>query len=90
MKLTLSALAIAVVLSTSVQAIADDSPSSDTAQTKKQSMKDCMAKQKATNSSMTEDAMKTVCKNQLHTQKSIKNGNDLSTGPQNQSAPPQQ
>jgi hypothetical protein len=60
------------------QAIADDSP--PTSQSKDQMMKDCMAKQKATNSSMTQEAMETVCKNQIA--KQPKEGNDLATGPQ--------
>jgi hypothetical protein len=60
------------------QAIAGDPPS--TSQSKDQMMKECMAKQKATNSSMTQEAMETVCKNQI--EKRQKDGNDLATGPQ--------
>jgi hypothetical protein len=60
------------------QVLADDSPSAPAS--KDQQMKDCMAKQKATNSSMTQSAMETVCKNQIEKQQ--KDGNDLATGPQ--------
>jgi|HubBroStandDraft_4_1064222.scaffolds.fasta_scaffold2198249_1 hypothetical protein len=60
------------------QAFADDSP--NTSANKDQQMKDCMAKQKATNSGMTQTAMETVCKNQIEKQQ--KDGNDLATGPQ--------
>jgi hypothetical protein len=53
--------------------------------TRAQKMNDCMAQQKATNSSsMSKSAMETVCKNQLKKQSQLKHGNDLSTGPQNQ------
>jgi hypothetical protein len=44
-------------------------------------MKDCMARQKATNSSMTQVAMETVCRNEAKNHKD-KDGNDLATGPQ--------
>jgi hypothetical protein len=37
-----------------------------------------MDKQKASNSSMTQSAMETVCKNEM---KKHKDGNDLATGP---------
>jgi len=57
------------------QAIGDDSTQTE------QRMKDCMARQKATNSSMTQAAMETVCKNEAKNHKE-KDGNDLATGPQ--------
>ena len=43
-------------------------------------MKECMERQKATNSSMTQTAMETVCRNQMKDQ--TKSGNDLASGPQ--------
>ena len=46
-----------------------------------QTIKECMAKQKATNSRMTQQAMETVCKNEAKKNKT-KDGNDLATGPQ--------
>lgn len=55
-------------------------------QSKTERMKECMAEQKATNSSMTESAMKTVCKNQMKSHKGLKSGNDLATGPQHNSS----
>ena len=59
------------------QAIGDDSTPTSTQ--REQRMKDCMARQKATNSSMTQAAMETVCKNEVKGPK--KDGNDLATGP---------
>jgi hypothetical protein len=61
------------------QAIGDDSTPTSTQ--REQRMKDCMARQKATNSSMTQAAMETVCKNDAENHKD-KDGNDLATGPQ--------
>jgi hypothetical protein len=69
----------------SAQAIADDSPSNAMNSKQSQAMKDCMAQQKASNASMTQAAMETVCKNQL--KQKDKNGNDLATGPQTPSKP---
>ena len=43
-------------------------------------MKDCMARQKATNSSMTQAAMRIVCKNEAKNGQT-KDGNDLATAP---------
>jgi hypothetical protein len=60
------------------QTFADDAPGA--AASKDQQMQECMAKQKATNSGMTQTAMETVCKNQIEKQQ--KDGNDLATGPQ--------
>ena len=54
------------------------------------SMKDCMAKQKATNSGLTNMQMQTTCKNELKANKTRKNGNDLATGTQSGDKPPQQ
>jgi pentapeptide MXKDX repeat protein len=76
---TLKIIALAGCLTIGSHVLADDSMTTTTAN-KGQTMKDCMAKQKATNSSMTDDAMKTVCTNQM--KKLHKNGNDLATGPQ--------
>lgn len=76
MKRTMITLALAGLVAISAQAIADDStkPPPD----KAQMMKECMEKQKATNSSMTQSAMETVCKNEVNKHK---DGNDLATGP---------
>jgi hypothetical protein len=78
MKSMISTVVVAGLVFFGTQAIADDSPT--TSVNKDQMMKDCMAKQKATNSSMTQEAMETVCKNQI--EKKQKDGNDLATGPQ--------
>jgi hypothetical protein len=61
------------------QAFGDDSTPTSTQ--KEQRMKDCMARQKATNSSMTQAAMETVCKNEAKKHQE-KDGNDLATAPQ--------
>ncbi|HEX4151910.1 MAG TPA: hypothetical protein VHY75_06830 [Steroidobacteraceae bacterium] len=61
---------------------------SSSGKTHAQRMKECMAQQKATNSSsMSKSAMETVCKNQLKTHKEQKEGNDLSSGPQSDAQP---
>jgi hypothetical protein len=59
-----------------------DPPGSSQSGNEKQAMKDCMARQKASNSSMTQAAMETVCKNEAKKGKLQKDGNDLATGPQ--------
>jgi hypothetical protein len=80
---TISTIVFTSFLAIGAQALADDAPS--TPGNADQAMKDCMAKQKATNSSMTQVAMETVCKNEAKKHKD-KDGNDLATGTQ---APPQ-
>jgi hypothetical protein len=64
------------------QAMGDDS----TPTQREQRMKECMDRQKASNSSLTQAAMETVCKNEAKGHKD-KDGNDLATAPQ---APPPQ
>jgi hypothetical protein len=78
MKPTMTGLILAGLVAVGGQAIADDSPTPAQSQN---AMKDCMDKQKATNSSMTQEAMETVCKNEAKHHKD-KNGNDLATAPQ--------
>jgi hypothetical protein len=77
MKTSLMTIVLAALVAVSAQAVADDSM--QTPASKAQKMKDCMARQKATNSSMTQAAMETVCKNEVKGPK--KDGNDLATGP---------
>ncbi len=50
---------------------------------KAETMKQCMARQRATNSSMTHEAMQTTCKNEMKQQKLQQQGQDLATGTQN-------
>jgi hypothetical protein len=78
MKLIMTGFILAGLVAVGGQAIADDSPPPTQSQT---AMKDCMDKQKATNSSMTQAAMETVCRNEAKRHKD-KNGNDLATAPQ--------
>ncbi len=49
---------------------------------KAETMKQCMARQRATNSGLTNEAMKTTCRNEMKVNKLHKDGNDLSSGPQ--------
>lgn len=56
---------------------------------KSKAMKDCMAKQKATNSGLTELQMQTTCKSEINGDKTRKDGNDLATGTQPQNQQPQ-
>jgi hypothetical protein len=53
-------------------------------------MKQCMARQKATNSGLTHLQMQTTCKNEMKSNKTHKEGNDLATGTQAGDKPPQQ
>jgi hypothetical protein len=80
MNTRMTGLVLAGLVAVGGQAIADNSPPPTQSQT---AMKDCMDKQKATNSSMTQEAMETVCKNEAKQHKD-KNGNDLATAPQDQ------
>jgi hypothetical protein len=70
--------ALAGLMALSAQVMADDS--STTPANKDQLMQQCMDKQKAANSGMTQTAMETVCKNEVN--KKAKSGNDLATGTQ--------
>jgi hypothetical protein len=72
----LATICMTGLLAVGAQAFADDS-----SMTQNQSFKDCMEKQKATNSSMTQTAMETVCKNEAKRNKS-KSGNNLASGTQ--------
>ena len=71
-------LVCAGLVAISAQAMAADPGASSGA--KMQQMKECMEHQKATNSSLTQSAMETVCRNQMKDQ--TKSGNDLASGPQ--------
>ena|ERR1700722_16496792 len=57
---------------------------------KPETMKECMARQKSTNSGMTAEAMHTTCKNEMKQQKLHQQGQDLATGPQDSSQTPNQ
>jgi hypothetical protein len=87
MKPALAAAAVAAFISFATQVHADDASQSKNASNNSQSMKDCMARQKATNSSLTQSAMETVCKNEQKKHKTQKEGNDLATGPQANTPP---
>src|ERR1700689_1180619 len=50
---------------------------------KPETMKQCMARQKSTNSGLTHEAMQTTCKNEMKQQKMQQQGQDLATGTQN-------
>jgi hypothetical protein len=54
---------------------------------KPETMKQCMARQKSTNSSLTQEAMHTTCKNEMKQQKMQQQGQDLATGTQSGSQP---
>jgi hypothetical protein len=85
MKHAIGLIVLSGCIALSAQAIADDTSTDTSSQSttmdKSQAMKDCMAKQKATNSGLTHEAMKTTCKNEISGKKT-KDGNDLATGPQ--------
>lgn len=52
---------------------------------KTETMKECMARQKATNSGLTHEARHTTCKNEMKQQKLHQQGQDLASGPQTSS-----
>ena len=84
MKLLIKTAILSTLLVAGAQAIADDSLSA-TAMTqaqKKQMWNDCMAKQKADNSTLTQAAMETACKNEMKKSQLQKDGNNLATAPQ--------
>jgi hypothetical protein len=69
---------------------APSSQSANNSDSTSNSMKDCMARQKATNSGLTHTQMQTTCKNEMKADKTRKSGNDLATGTQSGDKPPQQ
>jgi hypothetical protein len=66
---------------------ADSGYSNSGSSNKPETMKQCMARQKSTNSGLTQDAMQTTCKNEMKQQKLHQQGQDLATGTQNGSQP---
>jgi len=69
----------------SAQSGADSGYSNSGSSNKPETMKECMARQKSTNSGMTHQAMHTTCRNEMKQQKLQKQGQDLATGPQDSS-----
>jgi hypothetical protein len=69
---------------------ADSGYSNSGSSNKPETMKECMARQKSTNSGMTAEAMHTTCKNEMKQQKLHQQGQDLATGPQDSSQTPSQ
>jgi hypothetical protein len=67
-------------------------PASDSSadNAKSDAMKQCMARQKASNSGLTQLQMQTTCKNEIQADKNHKSGNDLATGTQSGDKPPPQ
>ncbi len=63
--------------------------SSDNTGNKNETMRQCMSRQKATNSGLTHMQMQTTCKNEMKVNKTRKEGNDLATGPQAGNKQPQ-
>lgn len=100
MKQVLITAALAALVSAGPCAVAQTQPGSQPTQTdtnadsagnkNDEAMKQCMARQKATNSGLTDMQMKTTCKNELKGDKTRKEGNDLATGPQSGDKPPRQ
>jgi hypothetical protein len=69
----------------SAQSGTDSGYSNSGSGNKPETMKECMARQKSTNSGMTHQAMHTTCRNEMKQQKLQKQGQDLATGPQDSS-----
>lgn len=79
MKHSMMSAGLVALIALSAQAVANDAVKAGTPN-KSQAMKDCMDRQKASNSGLTQSAMETVCKNEAKGN-GQKNGNDLATGP---------
>jgi|SRR5271170_4313208 len=60
-----------------------DYSNSGSSSNKPETMKQCLARQKSTNSGLTQEAMHTTCKNEMKQQKMQQQGQDLATGTQN-------
>jgi hypothetical protein len=70
---------------------ASQTAQSDSSATTDSPMKQCMARQKAANAGLTHLQMQTTCKNEMKSDKTHKDGNDLATGTQSgDKQPPQQ
>jgi hypothetical protein len=88
MKRVAMSVAFAAIVSMGSHVLADEASSSsassaDNNSGKAETLQQCMARQKATNSSsMSKQAMQTVCKNEMKQNKEHKQGNDLASGPQ--------
>jgi hypothetical protein len=65
MKYALTPMILTALIFTGTPAFADDMKSDSMASQHKQMMKDCMARQKAQDSSMSEHAMKSACKAEM-------------------------
>ena len=88
MKNSMTSIALAALVAISAQAVADNSnKTANNSTDKMQMMKDCMDRQKAMNTGMTQAAMETVCKNEAKGN-GTKDGNDLATGPKNNTDSP--
>lgn len=77
-----ASLACAGLMCGGVQAFADDAPSKPT-MTKHQMMKDCMAKQKASDGGMPKEDMKKACKDVTKTEKENADRAPAPAGPTN-------
>jgi hypothetical protein len=76
----------AVAQSDTQSAAAGTDYSNSGSSNKPETLKQCMARQKSTNSSMTQEAMQTTCKNEMKQQKLQQQGQDLATGTQQDSS----
>jgi hypothetical protein len=65
---TISAMLLAGLVGISAQALADDAPASQPVLTHKQKIQQCMAKQRASNSGMTDNDMRKACETELQSQ----------------------
>jgi hypothetical protein len=75
----------AVAQSDSQPAPAGTDYSNSGSSNKPETLKQCMARQKSTNSGMTQQAMQTTCENEMKQQKLHQQGQDLATGTQDSS-----
>lgn len=98
MKRTLMIAVFTTLVATGTYAVAQDqtqqgsqtsNSSSDYSGNKNETMEQCMARQKATNSGLTHMQMQTTCRNEINANKTRKEGNDLATGPQGGEKQPQ-
>jgi hypothetical protein len=80
----LKLVVLTTVVAAFAPAMADDAPSAPPVKSPKAQMNDCMAKQRAAHSGMTEKAMRKACQNQLE---SLQNHPSVPVSPNGTPAP---
>ena len=95
MNASLKIVVLSTVMAAFAPVMADDAPSAPPVKSPKAQMDDCMAKQRAAHSGMSEKAMRKTCQNQLQSVQNhpsipvSPNGTPSPSGPPSPNNPPQ-